>query len=156
MTTEIITTTPDCEIVSSRIVNASQRIVYTAWTDPNHLKNWWGPAGFTNTFNAFDLRVGGKWSFIMHGPEKGNYPNECEFIKIDKPSLIAWQRISQPIFQVVATFEEVAAGKTKIVFKMIFNSAKECNKIKPFAVDKNEENFDRLEDELIKMTANTP
>lgn len=151
MTTEIISTTPDCEIVSSRIVNASRELAYRAWTEPEHLKNWWGPKGFTNTFNEFDLRIGGKWSFIMHGPDKGNYANECEFIKIDKPSLIAWKRFSKPLFQVVATFEEVSAGKTKIVFKQIFNSAEECNKIKPFVVGKNDENFDRLENELIKM-----
>jgi uncharacterized protein YndB with AHSA1/START domain len=153
VTSEIIPTTPDCEIVSSRIVNAARDIVYTAWTDPNHLKNWWGPAGFTNTFSEFDLRPGGKWSFIMHGPDKGNYHNECEFIKIDKPVLIAWKRFSKPLFQVVATFDEVSTDKTKIVFKMLFNSVEECNKIKPFVVDKNEENFDRLENELIKMTS---
>ena len=151
MATEIISTTPDCEIVSSRVVDAAIDFVFTAWTDPAHLKNWWGPAGFTNTFNEFDLRPGGRWSFIMHGPEKGNYPNECEFIKIEKPNLIAWQRISKPIFQVLASFEEVHGNKTKIVFKMLFNSPEECNKLKPFVVDKNEENFDRLEKELEKM-----
>lgn len=151
MAAEIISTTPDCEIVSSRIVNAAREIVFTAWTDPNHLKNWWGPAGFTNTFNEFDLRPGGKWLFIMHGPDKGNYPNECEFIKIDRPALIAWQRISKPIFQVLATFEEVPDNKTRIVFRMLFTSADECNKLKKFVVDKNEENFDRLENELTKM-----
>ncbi len=151
MTSEINPTGPDCEIVSSRIVNASRDLVYTAWTDPNHLKNWWGPAGFTNTFNEFDLRPGGKWSFIMHGPERGNYTNECEFIKIEKPSLIAWQRISKPIFKVVAAFEEISADTTRVVFRMIFASAMECGKVKPFAVGKNEENFDRLENELAKM-----
>jgi uncharacterized protein YndB with AHSA1/START domain len=151
MPTPIISTTPDCEIVSSRIVIGSKELVYRAWTEPNHLKNWWGPAGFTNTFNTFDLRVGGKWSFIMHGPDKGHYANECEFIKIDKPSLIAWKRHSKPLFQVVATFEEVTADLTKIVFKMLFDSSEECIKIKPFVVDKNEENFDRLEAELTKM-----
>jgi len=153
MASEIISTTPDCEIVTSRIVNASKDIVYQAWSDPNHLKKWWGPAGFTNTFNEFDLREGGKWSFIMHGPDKGNYANECEFIKIDKPNLIAWKRHSKPLFQVVATFDEVASNKTKVVFKMLFNSAGECNKLKPFVIDKNEENMDRLENELIKMTS---
>ena len=152
MTTEIITTTPDCEIVSSRIFNAQRALVFRAWSDPNHLKNWWGPAGFTNTFNEFDFRVGGKWRFIMHGPDKGNYVNECAFIKIDSPSLIAWQRFSKPIFQVVATFEEVSNDQTKLVFKMLFNTSDECRKVKAFAVDKNEENFDRLEHELTKMT----
>lgn len=152
MVSEITSTTPDCEIVSSRIVDVPREIVYRAWTEPGHLKNWWGPAGFTNTFNEFDLRPGGKWRFIMHGPGKGNYPNECEFIRIDKPALIAWKRFSKPLFRVVATFEEVSSGRTKIVFKMIFDSAGECNKVKKFAVVKNEENFDRLENELTKMT----
>jgi len=87
----------------------------------------------------------------MHGPEKGNYANECTFIKIEKPSIIAWQRISKPIFQVLATFDEVDPDQTKVVFKMLFNSAEECNKLKGFVVDKNEENFDRLEIELKKM-----
>lgn len=151
MTSDIFSTTPDCEIVTTRIVNASINLAYKAWTDPKHLKKWWGPKGFTNTFNEFDLRPGGKWNFIMHGPDKGNYPNECEFIKIDKPNLIAWKRHSKPLFQILTTFEEVSVDSTKIVFKMIFDSTEECNKLKAFVVDKNEENFDRLENELTKM-----
>ena len=151
MTSEIITTTPDSEIVTTRIVNFPRNLVYTAWSNPNHLKNWWGPKGFTNTFNEFDFRVGGKWSFIMHGSDKGNYPNEVEFIKIDEPNLIAWKRYSKPLFQVLFTFEEIAANQTKIVFKMLFDTVEECNKLKKFVVDKNEENFVRLEVELAKM-----
>lgn len=151
MTTEIINASPDCEIVTSRVLNYARELVYRAWSEPEHLKNWWGPAGFTNTFNEFNFIVGGKWSFIMHGPDKGNYPNECEFIKIEKPSLIAWKRHSKPLFQVVATFDEITKEKTKVVFKQLFNTAEECNKIKKFVLDKNEENFDRLEEELKKM-----
>lgn len=143
--------TPECEIVSTRIVNVSAEHVFKAWTDPNHLKNWWGPKGFTNTFNEFDLRPGGKWSFIMHGPDKGNYHNECEFIQIEKPTLVAWKRFSKPLFQVLATFENISNSKTKIIFRMIFDSPEECNKIKRFAVDLNEENFDKLEVELTKV-----
>lgn len=152
MTSQIFPTSSDCVIASTRIVNASPATVYRAWTDPDHLKSWWGPAGFTNTFHEFDLRPGGKWRFIMHGPDKGNYPNECEFIQIVEPSLITWKRISKPLFKVMVTFDEVVTGKTKIVFRMIFDTAGECNKVKPFAADKNEENFDRLEMELLSMT----
>ncbi|RVT72336.1 ATPase [Flavobacterium sufflavum] len=151
MTTEIINVTPDCEIVTSRVLETARELVYRAWSEPEHLKNWWGPNGFTNTFNEFDFIVGGKWSFIMHGPDKGNYPNECEFIKIEKPALIAWKRHSKPLFQVVVTFEEIATEKTKVVFKQIFDTPEECNKIRKFVIDKNEENFDRLEEELKKM-----
>ena len=150
---EILQATADCIIVSTRTVNATIDEVFRAWTDPVHLKNWWGPKGFTNSFKEYDLRAGGKWSFIMHGPDKGNYTNECVFIKIDRPNLIAWNRLSNPIFQVVASFEEQPGDKTKITFRMIFTSAKECETIKKFAPEKNEENFDRLENELEKMKA---
>lgn len=153
MITAILNTTPDCEIVSSRVVNFPIQLVFRAWSEPEHLKKWWGPTGFTNTFHEFDFRVGGKWSFIMHGPEKGNYPNECEFIKIEEPTLIAWKRHSKPLFQVLATFEKITVDSTKIVFKQLFETTKECNKLKPFVIDKNEENFDRLENELKVMSA---
>lgn len=152
MATVTFPTTPDCEIVSSRIVNLSQEIVFKAWTDPDHLKNWWGPKGFTNTFEEFDLRPGGRWKFVMHAPDKGNFQNECEFVKIEKPTEIAWIRISKPLFNIVATFEKKTDNQTKIVFRMVFETAEECAKLRSFVVDKNEENFDRLEDELAKMT----
>ena len=148
MTPEILVVSPDCQIVNSRVVNAPIEIVFQAWTDPRYLQKWWGPAGFTNTFKEFDLRPGGKWSFIMHGPNKGNYVNECVFIKIEKPTLIAWNRLSDPIFQVVASFEEISIDRTKVTFKMLFESADLCNKIRGFAPEKNEENLDRLEDVL--------
>lgn len=155
MATAIIKTTAESEIVSSRTFNCSKELLFRAWSQPEHLKNWWGPAGFTNTFHTFDFKVGGKWVFTMHGPEKGNYQNECEFIQIDEPNLIAWQRISQPIFQVLATFAEVTPNQTHLVFKMLFETAKECQKLKPYVVDKNEENFERLEVELAKMSINS-
>lgn len=151
MTTEILTTTPDSEIVSTRIFNYSRELLFKAWSHPEHLKNWWGPNGFTNTFNEFDFRVGGKWSFIMHGPDKGNYANECEFIKIEQPQLIAWKRYSKPLFQIMASFHVVDCKHTQLVFKMLFETAEECAKLRPYVVDKNEENFDRLEVELAKM-----
>jgi uncharacterized protein YndB with AHSA1/START domain len=150
-TLEIIRTSPECEIVTSRIVKAPRHLVYKAWTDPNHLKLWWGPKGFTNTFTVFDFRVGGRWSFIMHGPDKGNFANECTFVAIKEPELLVWDRQSKPIFQVEVTFEKVSDNETKVTFKQKFKTAEECNKIKAFAPEKNEENMDRLEIELEKM-----
>jgi uncharacterized protein YndB with AHSA1/START domain len=141
----------DCEILTVRTFNAPRAKVYKAFSDPDHLKNWWGPAGFTNTFNEFELKEGGKWNFTMHGPEKGNYVNSCEFTDLEFPSLIAWKRYSQPLFRVIIMFEEVNSGQTKIIFRQVFETAKECSKIRPYVEDKNEENMDRLEVELKKV-----
>jgi uncharacterized protein YndB with AHSA1/START domain len=151
MSTPTNSENPDCEIVSSRIFPVENVLLFRAWSEPNHLKNWWGPAGFTNTFHEFDFRIGGRWKFVMHGPDKGNYQNECEFTKIVPPTLIEWKRITQPLFNVVAQFEIVDQHQTKLIFKMVFDTPEECAKIKKFVVDKNEENFDKLEIELEKM-----
>lgn len=136
MPIEIINTNPDCENVSSRVFNCKSEKLFRAWSDPSHLKNLWGLKGFTNTFDEFDFRVGGKWRFTMQSPDKGNYANECEFILIDEPNCIVWQRFSKPIFQVVATFDEISENSTMLVFKMLFITAEECRKIKVFAVEK--------------------
>lgn len=151
MTTEATLGSPDYEIVNSRIVNFPVEKVFEAWTIPQYLQQWWGPAGFSNTFHEFDLRPGGRWKFTMHGPEKGNYENHVEFITIEKPNMIYWKRHSQPLFRVLATFEKAEASKTKIIFRMIFDTPEECAKIKKYVVDKNEENFDRLEAVLAAM-----
>lgn len=87
----------------------------------------------------------------MHGPEKGNYENEVEFLVIDHPNLIAWDRISKPLFRVVATFKDVGDGNTLLTFQMQFATKEECDKIRKFAPDKNEENFDKLEQVLYSM-----
>ncbi len=154
MAEEIYDTTPDREIVNIRDVHADRDTVFRAWTDPEHLQNWWGPNGFTNTFHEFDLRPGGKWRFNMHGPDKGHYSNECEFIKIIPPKLIAWTRHSKPLFQIAAIFDEISPDITRVTFKMLFSSPEECNKLKSFAPEKNEENLDRLEEELNRMRSN--
>ena len=143
-------TTP-YDIVTIRAVYASIHFVFKAWTDPFHLRNWWGPKGFTNTFNDFDLRPGGRWSFVMHGPDGGNYPNESVFLEIKEPTLISFDHISPPDFKVVATFEPLTESSTRVTFRMIFETAEKREKLMKIVPEKNEENFDRLEAELGKM-----
>jgi len=142
---------PDCEIRDTRMVQATAAAVFKAWSRPVHLSRWWGPAGFTNTFHEFDFRVGGVWKFTMHGPERGHYENACIFTHIEPPHLIAWERLSKPLFRVVATFEEVDDGKTLVTFRQVFDSREACEKIRVHTVGKNDENFDRLEEELKRM-----
>ncbi|MES2836716.1 MAG: SRPBCC family protein [Bacteroidota bacterium] len=144
-------TNSDCEIYSSRELNATVEIVYKAFANPLHLKNWWGPEGFTNTIHEFDLRPEGKWILTMHGPEKGNYENSSVFKIVKQNELISWKRISQPLFDMEIAFEKIADSKTQISFRMIFETVEACNKIRPFAEPKNEENFDRLEKEILNM-----
>ena len=138
----------DNEIFSSRVMNYSVEKVYLAFEDPDHLKNWWGPNGFSNTIHEFDLRPGGKWDLTMHGPEVGNYRNTSEFKIVIHQKLVSWRRITQPYFDMEVGFEKLSETKTNISFRMVFGTPEECTKIRKFALPKNEENFDRLEIEL--------
>lgn len=149
--TDILTSDADREIVTIRTFNAPRQLVYKAWSDPVHLKVWWGPNGFTNTFNEFDFRVGGRWKFVMHGPDKGNYVNEVTFQVIREPELIIWDRQSKPLFQVEASFELISDNKTKVIFKQKFQTVEECEKLRKYVPEKNEENMDRLQRELDRM-----
>lgn len=142
---ELLPALPETTIESIRVVTAEINTVYSAWTDPDVLQKWWGPNGFTNTFAEFHLFPGGKWTFIMHGPNGQNYLNECVFIGVEKPAFVAWHHHSAPYFQGVVTFQKVEGGKTKIIYRMIFKSAELCAQLKSFILEKNEENFERLE-----------
>lgn len=148
---EILNTTPEREITAQRVFDFPIGLVYKAFSDPKHLKNWWGPKGFTNTFNLFEFKPGGKWSFIMHGPDKGNYPNECVFIIVETNKLIVWDHYVNPKFYVVTQFKEIAKSKTELTFKQLFASVELRDKIKKYTEGKNDENLDRLEEELSRM-----
>ncbi len=140
----------DREILSSRIFNAPVELVWKAWTDPDHLKEWWGPNGFTNTFHEFDLRPGGVWNFIMHGPDGTDYKNKSVFVEIVKPERIVFDHVTGPHFRATITFEDLD-GKTKVVWQMLFNTAAEFDKVKGFAVEGNRQNLDKLETHLTTM-----
>jgi hypothetical protein len=81
----------------------------------------------------------------MHGPDGGNYPNESVFLEIRESEKIILDHISNPRFQLTASFEEAGQGKTRLIFEQLFETAEVYNKVKEFAVDANEENMDRLE-----------
>ena len=67
-------TTMDREIVISRVLDAPRELVWEVWTDPRHVVNWWGPNGFTTAIETMDVRPGGVWKHVMHGPDGTDYP----------------------------------------------------------------------------------
>ena len=137
------TPTTDRVLVTSRVVDAPRERVFQAFSDPSRLAQWWGPKGFSNTFQDFDFRPGGTWRFVMHGPDGGNYPNESVF-EVIEPERVVLRHVSAPQFELTITFAEEAGG-TRIGWRQLFNSAEERERIARFAVEANEQNLDRLE-----------
>lgn len=138
------TPAPDREIVSARAFDASRDEVFAAWTTPETLARWWGPEGFTNTVEAFHLRPGSAWRFTMRAPDGAEYPQHSVFVEIVPPERIVFDHHPPHTYRAVVTF--AAAGeKTKVTFRMIHETAEECERVREFVVPGNEQNFDRLE-----------
>ena len=55
---------PDTVVRTGRLLPATPRAVFAAFEEPDRLARWWGPSGFTNTFECFEFRPGGRWVFV--------------------------------------------------------------------------------------------
>jgi uncharacterized protein YndB with AHSA1/START domain len=117
------TTTQDREIVLTRRVDAPRELVWRAWTEPEHLIHWWGPDGFTNTFHEIDVRPGGVWRFIMHGPDGTDYDNKVVFLEVVEPERLVYDHgrddAAGAMFRATVTFEAIDGG-TLVTLKSVF------------------------------------
>lgn len=121
--------------------------VFEAFRDPARLARWWGPNGFTNTFETFEFRAGGAWVFTMVGPDGTGYPNVSEFVEIVAPSLIRLRHVNLPHFELTVTLEP-AEGGTQLTWVGVFENAEFAESMRGFLEGANEQNLDRLAAEL--------
>lgn len=138
------------EIFNSRLINASPEKIFSAFKEAKHLKNWWGPKGFTNTFNKFNFSKNGEWDFIMHGPDGKEYKNTIVFTEIVKPNKIVINHNCPPYFILTVSLKE-ENGKTRINWSQVFETVELRNNVASIVQNANEENLDRLEKEIALM-----
>ncbi|BAU52430.1 SRPBCC family protein [Mucilaginibacter gotjawali] len=137
--------TRDRELLLTRTLNAPVELVWEAWTNPEHIANWWGPNGFTNTISKMDFIAGGEWELVMHGPDGTDYKNKSIFTEIIPFKKIVYQHISAPKF--TATIQFVAQGeKTLIKWHMLFETAEQfIQVVKTFKADEGlKQNIEKL------------
>lgn len=134
---------------TSREIPATVEQVFAAFNHPERLSRWWGPAGFTNTFSVCEFKKGGRWSFIMHGPDGRNYPNENEFAEIEPPTKIVVQHVSEPRYRLTIVLAPSAAG-TVVSWSQAFESSEVAKRLERIVVPANEQNLDRLSAEVLR------
>lgn len=81
----------DNELIISRTFDAPRELVWQAWTDPEHVKHWWGPKGFDNEGCTADLRVGGRFNLSMRAPDGNLYPCVGTFREIVEHERIVYE-----------------------------------------------------------------
>jgi len=132
---------------TSREIAASPEEIFAAFSDPERLARWWGPAGFSNTFHICEFKPDGRWSLTMHSPHGGNAANESIFETIEPPRKIVIRHVSLPKYRL--TVELTASGsKTTVSWSQAFDDADVARRIEKIVRPANEQNLDRLSAEV--------
>lgn len=131
----------------SREIPANPESVFAAIEDPVRLARWWGPEGFTNTFETFEFQQNGSWIFTMHGPDGADYPNQSEFLEIVPNSLLRIKHVSLPHYELSISLEPNSNG-TVVSWVGVFENQTFAEKMRGFLEQANEQNLDRLTQEV--------
>jgi len=78
------------EVTITRILDAPRDLVFKVWIDPEHLKHWWGPTGFTNPVCELDPRPGGAIRIHMRAPDGVVYPMTGVILELVEPERLAF------------------------------------------------------------------
>ena len=129
---------------SRRVVHHPPQCVFDAFATPEILARWWGPDGFTNTFEVFEFRVGGRWKYVMHGPNGAQFPNESTFLDLKPSSTVVIQHVSKPRYVLSVTLSTCPGG-TALEWVQEFEDAAVADRIRHIVEPANEQNLNRLE-----------
>ncbi len=145
------------EIVISRAVDAPRELVWKAWTELEHLERWWGPNGFTTTTHEIDVRPGGVWRFIMHGPDGTDYKNRIVFREVTPPERLVYAHDDDGegalgAFLATVTFVDIG-GRTEVTMRSQFETKAERDLVvEEFgAIEGGKQTLARLAEYLAKM-----
>ena len=153
-------------IVITRTFHAPRKLVWDAWTDPRHIAAWWGPEGFQTRVEGVDLRPGGRWSYVMIGPDGAEYP-VCgvfrEIVPLERivttdefgEDFVAPEGVDLPQGIVMTClFEDAGPGETRIELRIAHPSAADRRKHEDMGVVLGwNSSLDCLERHLAALTA---
>ena len=142
----------DRTLILTRDFDAPRELVFAAWTDREAVGKWFGPRGFTITTFEMDVRPGGVWRYMMHGPDGTDYPNRVVYVEVSPPERLVYDHGEfggewNP-FRVTVTFDEVD-GKTRLVSRMVMPTVAMADEARGFgAVELGQQTMERLAEYL--------
>jgi len=90
-TASVAAPSSDRELVVSRMFDATRRVVFAAWTDPDQAARWWGPRGFVSISCAMEVRPGGSWRRVMRSPSGSLHIARGVYREIVPPERLVWE-----------------------------------------------------------------
>ncbi|WP_247664422.1 SRPBCC domain-containing protein [Ideonella alba] len=139
----------DRTLSTSRTLPHSPAAVYNAFASASVLAAWWGPAGFSNTFEIFEFRPGGRWKFVMHSADGKDYPNESVFAALEPAAKVVIEHVAHPHYTLTVTLKPAEQG-TLLTWEQTFKDSKTAQGLRHMVEPANEQNLDRLAQALAK------
>jgi uncharacterized protein YndB with AHSA1/START domain len=123
----IITTPSDRTIRNERIFNASRDRVWQALTDPALVAQWWG-RGNKLMIERMEVKRGGRWRFVEHGPE-GSHGFEGRYREVTPKERVVqtfeWDGMPGHVAIETLTLEDLGDGRTRLVNVSLFHTTEE-------------------------------
>ena len=103
---------PRLDLVLERVVDVPRELVWSAWTVPEHLKQWFTPAPWTTVDCEIDLRPGGIFRTVMRSPEGQEFTNLGCYLDVVKGERLVWTNVLGPGYRPV----NLSAGDSCVAF----------------------------------------
>ncbi len=111
-----------------RTFNVPLKLVWEAWTKPEHIAQWWGPKGMKTEVIAHEFRVGGKWKYVMLMPDGSEFIGEGVYLVIVELAKIFSSANFIPMtagVEIQALFEQ-SGDKTNFTFNVVHPTEEYC------------------------------
>jgi uncharacterized protein YndB with AHSA1/START domain len=106
------------EVHAERVYKATPEQLYDAYTDPEKIAQWWGPAKYKMIVDKMDVRVGGVWRFLHEEADGTQYAFNGVYKELDRPNKIVdsfeFEGMPGHVLIETATFEPQPDGTTKL------------------------------------------
>ena len=99
-----------------KVFNVPVKLVWEAWTNPEHVVQWWAPAGMKITVMVHDFKVGGKWKYSMPMPDGNMFISEGTYLEIEPYKRIVTTADFKPMTQGVEMHVEFEEDGEKTIF----------------------------------------
>lgn len=118
------------ELILTRLIDAPPGKVYSAWTEPALLKQWFCPKPWTVASAELDVRPGGASAIVMRSPEGQEFPSTGVYLEVvENQRLVftdaytrAWEPSAKPFMTGIITFEN-EGGQTRYTARVLHWSA---------------------------------
>ncbi|MDY8138541.1 SRPBCC domain-containing protein [Aquimarina sp. 2201CG5-10] len=111
-----------------RTFDAPIKLVWEAWTQPEHIAGWWGPKGMTTKVILHDFKVGGQWKYSMLMPDGNEFIADGIYSEIVELKKIISSANFKPMtegVEIQALFEE-NGDKTNFIFNVVHPTEEYC------------------------------